>query len=173
MQAVRKLYWVMCLAMASAAAQMDPMGGASVAVVQDVAGYNSWPMIQTLGDDLVCAYSRGSAHSIDEGVRGVYARVSSDGGATWGPETCIANDASVGEVTIGKGLDESGAMLLWVRCAGQGTRHDLYRTTDGATFQKIATPSLSPMPIQITAGILYSIALSKIYLMPSRKSEDS
>ena len=150
MQAVRKLYWVMCLAMASAAAQMDPMGGASVAVVQDVAGYNSWPMIQALGDDLVCAYSRGSAHSIDEGVRGVYARVSSDGGATWGAETCIANDASVGEVTIGKGLDESGAMLLWVRCAGQGTRHDLYRTTDGATFQKIATPSLSPMPIQIT-----------------------
>ena len=54
------------------------------------------------------------------------------------------------EVTIGKGLDSTGAMLLWVRCWGRNKRHELYRTVDGAKFEKIATPSLSPMPIQIT-----------------------
>jgi hypothetical protein len=28
-------------------------------VVQDVSGYNSWPMIQAIGDKLVCVYGRG------------------------------------------------------------------------------------------------------------------
>ena len=131
-------------------ARMDGVGGATVSVVQDIAGYNSWPMIQAVGGKLVCAYSRGSAHTIDEGRRGVFARVSSDGGKTWGAEVCVANDPSVGEVTIGKGLDSTGAMLLWVRRWGKKCGHDLYRTTDGAAFEKIATPTLDPMPMQIT-----------------------
>jgi len=40
--------------------------------------------------------------------------------------------------------------LLWVRrwCASKG--HDLYRTADGVKFEKVSTPSLSPMPMQIT-----------------------
>lgn len=97
---------------AGAEARMDGVGGATVSVVQDVAGYNSWPMIHAVGGKLVCAYSRGSAHTIGEGKRGVFARTSSDGGKTWGEEVCVANDPSVGEVTIGKGLDSKGAMLL-------------------------------------------------------------
>ena len=113
-------------------------------------GYNSWPMIQALGGKLVCAYSRGSAHSIGEGCRGVFAKVSCDGGKTWLKETCVVNDPDVGEVTIGKGLDGNGAMLLWVRNWGKIRRHDLYRTTDGVSFEKIASPALDPMPIQIT-----------------------
>ena len=132
------------------AARMDAFGEATASVVQDAAGYNSWPMIQSLGGKLVCAYSRGSGHTIDEGRRGVFARTSSNGGKTWGPEVCVANDPSVGEVTIGKGLDSNGAMLLWVRCWGGNSHHDLYRTTDGVKFEKIATPSLSPLPMQIT-----------------------
>ena len=27
-------------------------------VVQDVSGYNSWPMVQAIGDKLVCVYGR-------------------------------------------------------------------------------------------------------------------
>ena len=129
---------------------MEAFGEAKVSIVQDVKGYNSWPMIQALEGKLVCAYSRGSAHTIDEGRRGVFARVSSDGGKTWGTEVCVANDPSVGEVTIGKGLDSTGAMLLWVRCWGPDSHHDLYRTVDGVTFEKIAVPKLDPMPMQIT-----------------------
>ena len=143
--------FALSMAFADAGMVMDAVGSdASVVVVQDVPGYNSWPMIQALGGKLVCAYSRGSAHTIEEGKRGVYARVSKDGGKTWGEETCVANDSLVGEVTIGKGLDSKGSMLLWVRRWGKKKGHDLYRTTDGVSFEKIATPTLDPMPMQIT-----------------------
>ncbi len=124
--------------------------GVSAAVVQNAPDYNSWPMVQTVGGKIVCAYSKGSAHTIDEGKRGVYARTSADGGKTWGEEVCVANDPSVGEVTIGKGFDDGGAMLLWVRRWGKAKGHDLYRTTDGKTFEKIASPKFSPMPMQVT-----------------------
>lgn len=119
-------------------------------VVQDTPGYNSWPMIQALGGKLVCTYSRGRGHDIGEGCRGVYARTSPDGGKTWTPETLVSNDPAYGEVTIGKGLDADGAMLLWVRCCGPVWHHNLYRSTDGAEFTRIATPELDPMPMQIT-----------------------
>ena len=132
-------------------ARMAPCGEAWTAVVQDAPGYNSWPMVQALGGGrVVCAYSRGSAHTIDEGKRGVYARTSADGGRTWGGEVCVADDPAVGEVTVGKGLDGTGAMLLWVRRWGRQKGHDLYRTVDGARFEKLASPALSPMPMQVT-----------------------
>lgn len=119
-------------------------------VVQDVAGYNSWPMIQALGAKLVCAYSRGTAHTIADEDRGVYARTSTDHGQTWTPETVVANAAGYGEVVVGKGLDATGAMLLWVRRIGDDWNHDLYRTTDGVTFTLVATPQLAVTPVQIT-----------------------
>ena len=119
-------------------------------VVQNCTGYNSWPMMQTVGRRLVCTYSRGTGHNIGEGVRGVYTRTSDDGGRTWGPEVCIVDERDRGEVTIGKGLDADGAMLLWIRSIKGAYRHDLYRSHDGQTWQKISTPSLDPTPIQIT-----------------------
>lgn len=119
-------------------------------VVQDVPGYNSWPMIQAIGNTLVCAYTRGSAHDIGEPCRGVYARTSADGGATWSPEVTVSNDPKCGEVTIGKGLDENGAMLLWVRSWGAKMFHTLYRTADGVNFERVAVPALNPVPMQIT-----------------------
>jgi len=121
-----------------------------VSLVQDVPGYNSWPMVAVLGDKIICAYSRGTAHTIGEGQRGVYAKTSDDGGRTWGEEVCVVNDPSVGEVTIGKGLDNDGAMLLWVRRWGKAKGHDLYRTTDGVKFEKISSPKFDPMPMQVT-----------------------
>ena len=120
-------------------------------VVQDVPGYNSWPMIETLGDKLVCVYSRGSAHTICEGKRGVWARTSSDGGKTWTPETLVVNAPTRGEVTEGAGRDSSGAVLFWVRSWGGGKpRHDLYRSEDGIAFKQIAALHLDPAPMQIT-----------------------
>lgn len=119
-------------------------------VVQDVSGYNSWPMLQAIGDKLVCVYSRGAGHTIGEGGRDLYARTSPDGGKTWSPETVVANTPEYGEVPVGKGLDASGAMLLWVRRVGKGSHHDLYRTTDGVTFTLVATPKLAVQPMQIT-----------------------
>jgi hypothetical protein len=121
-------------------------------VVQDVAGYNSWPMIQAIGDKLVCAYSRGVAHDIRESVRAAYARTSADGGKTWTPEIRVVDTPGFGDVPIGKGLDSTGAMLLWVRHVGQdwSFAHTLFLSTDGVTFVRLATPKLDPVPVQIT-----------------------
>lgn len=127
-----------------------PGRGPTRAEVCEARAYNSWPMIQAVGGRLCCAYSRGSAHTISEGKRGVWAKVSADGGKTWSEEMPVADDPRWGEVTIGKGLDATGAMLLWVRCWGEGAHHDLYRSADGVSFEKIATPAFNPLPMQIT-----------------------
>lgn len=118
--------------------------------VQDTPGYNSWSFIQPLGDRLVCAYSRGAEHRIEEFCRGVYARVSTDGGKSWLPESEVVNTPDEGQSAIGRGLDENGNMLLWVRCIGETWHHDLYRSADGVSFEKIASLTPSPMPMQIT-----------------------
>lgn len=120
-------------------------------LVQDAAGYNSWPMLQAIGDKLVCVYGRGEGHTISSEDRAVYARTSTDGGKTWTPETVVADAPGYGEVAVGKGLDSTGAMLLWVRRIGKGEwRHDLYRSTDGVTFTPVASPDLAVRPMQIT-----------------------
>ena len=118
--------------------------------VQNVAGYNSWSFVETVGDLLVCAYSRGKEHSIDERCRGVYARSSSDGGKTWSSEVEVVNTPNYGESAIGKGKDADGAMLLWVRCRGKNPCHALYRSRDGKVFTRIALLTPDPMPMQIT-----------------------
>lgn len=119
-------------------------------VVQEGNGYNSWPMLQAIGDKLVCVYTRGKGHTIGEGARDAYARTSSDGGKTWTAETVVANSPDYGEVPVGKGLDVDGAMLLWLRRVGKEWHQDLYRTTDGVTFTLVATPKLEVRPMQIT-----------------------
>ncbi|WP_395745491.1 sialidase family protein [Prosthecobacter sp.] len=119
-------------------------------VVHDGPGYNSWPMLQAMGDKLVCVYSRGSGHTIGEDARATYARTSTDHGNTWTAETTVANSPGYGDVPVGKGLDSTGAMLLWVRRVGKEWHQDLYRSTDGVTFTLITTPKLDPRPVQIT-----------------------
>ena len=119
--------------------------------MQEASRYNSWPMIQAIGTKLVCVYSRGTSHTIAEDARAVYARTSADNGKTWTAETVVANTSGYGEVAVGKGLDSKGAMFLWVRrMNGSRCLHDLYRTTDGATFVLLATPKLAVTPVQVT-----------------------
>lgn len=131
--------------------KVTPLGPlAKPHVVEDVSGYNSWPMMQAIGGKLVCVYSRGSGHTISEDSRVVYARTSVDHGKTWTAETVVANTPGYGEVAVGKGLDSKGAMLLWVRRLGAEWNQDLYRTTDGVTFTLVTTPRLDPAPVQIT-----------------------
>lgn len=125
-------------------------------VVQNVRGYNSWPMVQAMGNRLVCSYSRDNAfpadgHTIHPGSRDAYAKYSDDGGRTWSAEVAVASDPAVGEVNEGIGLDSTGAAIAWVRCWGgkNDRRHELYRTTDGVRFEKIASISPEPFPMQV------------------------
>ena len=122
-------------------------------VVEDRKGYNSWPMIQAIGSRLVCVYSRGLAHTIRDGERDAYVRTSDDCGKTWSAEMTLTADADYGEVPIGKGLDENGDMLVWVRFDNgkdNERMHKLYRTKDGKDFALVATLQPDPMPMQIT-----------------------
>ncbi len=125
---------------------------AAPVVVESASGYNSWPFIALLRSRLVCAYSRGQEHSIDEPERGAYYRVSDDGGLTWSAERLLVNTAEECEVVSSKGFDENYDLLLWVRCRNSKTktvRFELYRSADGEYFEKIAMPKFSPMPMQI------------------------
>ncbi len=136
----------------SDASRAVPNPSVRLSVVQDAPGYNSWPMIATIGNKIVCTYGRGLGHSV-EGSRGAYARTSLDGGKTWSSEVCIANDPVVCEGVEGVGNDEGGAMLCWMNCRLRRKGHilhDLYRTEDGVSYEKIASPDLSPEPVQIT-----------------------
>ena len=119
-------------------------------MVQEAHGYNSWPMLQAIGNKLVCVYTRGTGHTIGEDSRATYARTSMDHGKTWTAETLVANSPGYGDVPVGKGLDSTGAMLLWVRRVGSEWHQDLYRTTDGVKFTLICTPKLDVRPVQIT-----------------------
>lgn len=119
-------------------------------LVQEAHGYNSWPMLQAIGNKLVCVYTRGSGHTIGEDSRATYARTSSDGGKTWTAETLVASSPGYGDVPVGKGLDSTGALLVWVRRVGPKWHHDLYRSTDGVKFTLISTPELAVQPVQIT-----------------------
>ncbi len=120
-------------------------------IVEDKKGYNSWPMMQAWRGKLVCIYTRGSGHTINEGARDTYVKVSSDNGKTWSEEKVVSNDKNNGEVPIGKGLDEDGNLLFWIRFMGKsGISHRLFRSTDGENFVHILTPKFNPMPMQVT-----------------------
>lgn len=137
-------------ALIGAGIMLSGLSGMDSIVVQDCPGYNSWSFVQTLGGRLVCVYSRGSAHTIGEPARGVYARTSDDDGKTWSKETVVCNLPDCGSVPVGKGLDQNGNLLLWVRNYPAALRHELYESADGIRFRRIAQPALDPMPIQIT-----------------------
>lgn len=146
---------------------------ANPVVVQDTPGYNSWPMIGVAGSTLVCTYSRGAAHSIGSGERGVYAKTSTDGGRTWTEETCVVNRPQFGEVTIGSGVNSKGDMLLWVRCYGAQKQHELFKTTDGVHFESISVPTLDPMPMQITDIIAVpTVGLMALWFAGNYQNDD-
>ncbi len=124
-------------------------------IVQGFPGYNSWSMIEVVGSRLICAYSRGAGHSIDEACRAVYARVSDDNGETWQEEVLVLDNADHGDVASGSGVDSSGAMLLWTRSCRTGVRpfsghFSLFRTVDGKKFDLLSIPELAVQPMQIT-----------------------
>jgi hypothetical protein len=81
-------------------------------VVENKKGYNSWPMIQAWKGKLYYLYTRGSGHTIGEGSRDTFLKISSDKGKTWSNEIPFATNQLYGEVPIGKGLDEHGNILL-------------------------------------------------------------
>ena len=124
--------------------------GTVVHTVEDAPGYNCWPMIQSIGNRLVCVYTVGKFHDTSEKGRGAYARYSDDGAKSWSERILIDESPEYGTSSIGKGMDSDGNALFWIRRMNANPRMALYRTSDGKTFELISTPSLDPDPMQIT-----------------------
>lgn len=113
-------------------------------------GYNCWPMIQSVGNRLVCVYTIGRKHAPGEKGRAAYVRYSDDCAATWSEKTLIDRNMKYGTSSIGKGLDNNGKALFWIRRMGADPRMALYRTGDGKKMELLSTPALDPNPMQIT-----------------------
>jgi len=137
--------------LAAFAAAFSSLAASDVRVVEPAVGYNCWPMIQSLGTNLVCVYTMGARHDPGEKGRGTYARVSSDGGRTWGERITVLQEEGSGITPIAKGLDANGRLLVWVRRYGKGPFMSLYRSSDGLAWELVAAPKLTPGPMmQIT-----------------------
>jgi len=122
----------------------------SISVVEGAPGYNCWPMIQPLGERMVCIYTIGREHNPGEKGRSAYARYSDDGCKSWSERILIDENENYGTSSIGKGQDKDGNALFWIRRMGAKARMALYRTRNGQDFELISTPSLDPLPMQIT-----------------------
>ena len=118
--------------------------------VEAANGYNCWPMIQAVRGRLVCVYSMGRRHGPGETGRGVYSRTSADKGRTWSDRVTVASDPKSAQSVVGKGLDEKGEALFWVRRYGRKSLMALYRTQDGTTFECVAEPAFAGPMMQIT-----------------------
>jgi len=130
--------------------QLHGFCGTRVHVVEETPGYNCWPMIQSVGNRLVCIYTIGKEHNPGEKGRAAYAKYSDDGGRAWSDKVLIDQNENYGTSSIGKGLDTKGNALFWIRRMGAIPRMALYRTSDGKAFELISTPELHPLPMQIT-----------------------
>ena len=118
--------------------------------VESSPGYNCWPMIGKTGNRLVCMYTAGKYHDPSEKGRSVYAKYSDDGGKTWSDRKLVFKGAACGASPIGKGVDECGAALFWVRRLGIEPRMALYRTRNGIDFELVSTPEMKTPAMQIT-----------------------
>lgn len=109
-----------------------------VAVAPDK--YSSWSRLGVVGDTLICMYCRGLEHGdIDKGQ--LYVTLSANG-IIWTPKKLAIDTPNVRDGVTGGGNDEDGNMLFIDRLGFPGnvsTYHEIYRTTDGISYEKIAT----------------------------------
>lgn len=124
--------------------------GQKVQEVDSDPGYNCWPMIQSVGNRLVCIYTIGKHHDPWEKGRAAYARYSDDGAKSWSEKVLIDINDSYGTSSIGKGTDAEGNALFWIRRLDTDCRMALYRTSDGVNFELLSAPYLNPKPMQVT-----------------------
>lgn len=147
---MRKILAALAIVLCSMAETACSQEGVTVSVVEDAPGYNCWPMIQPVGNRLVCIYTIGKEHDPGEKNRSAWARYSDDGGRSWSEKILIDGSPEYGTSSIGKGTDKEGNALFWIRRLHADRRMALYRTTDGERFEQVSTPPLNPLPMQIT-----------------------
>lgn len=101
------------------------------------ANYKSWPFIGTVANRLVCLFAAGTSHT--DLYSNIYYKTS-ENGVIWSSEKKIISSDDVRDNITGKGYDNDGNLLFWIRRGFPGastTKFELYKTIDGNTFEKV------------------------------------
>ena len=103
--------------------------------------YSSWSRLGSVGGNtLICMYCRALKHE-DPDKGQLYVALSANG-IIWTPKKLVIDTPNVRDGVTGGGNDENGNMLFIDRLGTPGSAsayHEIYRTTDGITYEKIAT----------------------------------
>lgn len=105
--------------------------------------YKSWPFVGVAGGKLLCLYSVGTSHT--DAHSSIYAKYS-DNGVIWSADHGIISTDSQRDNVTGKGYDEDGNLIFWVRRGNPGasdTMFELWKATDYKTFGQVSTPTFS------------------------------
>lgn len=103
--------------------------------------YKSWPFVGVAGSKLLCLYSIGTSHT--DPHSSIYVKYS-DNGVIWSADREIISTDSQRDNVTGKGYDENGDFIFWVRRGApgaSGTTFELWKATDYKTFEQVSTPT--------------------------------
>lgn len=105
--------------------------------------YKSWPFVGVAGGKLLCLYSVGTSHK--DTCSSIYAKYS-DNGVIWSSDRSIISAGLQRYNVTGKGYDENGDFIFWVRRGApgaSGTTFELWKATDYKTFEQVSTPTFA------------------------------
>lgn len=107
--------------------------------------YNAWPFVAQLFNEIICVYTKGDNHS-DNTSADIY-MTKSKNGVVWTDENKIIANENVRDTITGIGNDTNGNVIFWNRVGSSNypDRFELYKTSDGIKFEKIATPNFEFM----------------------------
>lgn len=102
--------------------------------------YSCWSFVGKLKDRVVCVYTKALEHEdADKGA--IFSRVSANG-IIWTPIKGIIDTIGKRDGITGKGNDNDGNLLILNRVgypSEAGTTYDVYKTSDGFNYAKIAS----------------------------------
>ena len=105
--------------------------------------YNSWSFVAPLYGGIICLYTKGTNHA-DATSADIYMSKSKNG-VVWSEEEKIISTQNTRDTVTGIGNDANDNIIFWNRVgdASYPDRFELYRTSDGNTFEKISEPNFS------------------------------
>ena len=128
---------------------IDTFKGKTVDVAEPYK-YKAWSFVGKVANKAICVYSVGESHE-DNTTPDIYCQLSNNG-VLWLPAKKIISTYNVRDTVTGKGYDNGGNFIFWVRKGAAGDDsavHDLYKTSDGLTFELVSSPTFSKVPSHI------------------------
>ena len=107
--------------------------------VAEPTAYKAWSFVGVAGGKLICLYSVGKSHT---DTKSSINYKTSENGVIWSSEREIISTDSQRDNVTGKGYDNDGNFIFWVRRGNPGastTKFELYKTVDGNTFEMVSS----------------------------------